>query len=48
MSQGEGKARYGNYFEDFAVGQVLTHATPRTDTVAPGQWLREASLANLQ
>jgi 2-methylfumaryl-CoA hydratase len=28
----EGKARLGNYFEDFAVGQVLTHATPRTVT----------------
>jgi 2-methylfumaryl-CoA hydratase len=24
------KARAGNFFEDFAVGQVLTHATPRT------------------
>jgi 2-methylfumaryl-CoA hydratase len=30
MSQG--KARAGNFFEDFAVGQVLTHATPRTIT----------------
>ena len=29
----EGKARLGNFFEDFAVGQVLTHATPRTITV---------------
>jgi 2-methylfumaryl-CoA hydratase len=28
----EGKARRGNFFEDFAVGQVLTHATPRTIT----------------
>jgi 2-methylfumaryl-CoA hydratase len=28
----ESKARAGNYFEDFAVGQVLTHATPRTLT----------------
>jgi 2-methylfumaryl-CoA hydratase len=28
----EGKARLGNYFEDFAVGQVITHATPRTVT----------------
>jgi 2-methylfumaryl-CoA hydratase len=27
------KARVGNYFEDFAVGQVLVHATPRTLTV---------------
>src|SRR5215470_15133264 len=27
-----GKARTGNFFEDFAVGQVLTHATPRTIT----------------
>jgi 2-methylfumaryl-CoA hydratase len=26
------KARRGNFFEDFAVGQVLTHATPRTVT----------------
>src|SRR5262245_26015309 len=26
------KARRGNYFEDFAVGQVLAHATPRTLT----------------
>ena len=26
------KARAGNFFEDFAVGQVLTHATPRTLT----------------
>jgi 2-methylfumaryl-CoA hydratase len=32
MSQSEGKARRGNFFEDFAVGQVLTHATPRTVT----------------
>jgi 2-methylfumaryl-CoA hydratase len=24
------KARRGNFFEDFAVGQILTHATPRT------------------
>jgi 2-methylfumaryl-CoA hydratase len=29
---GEGKARRGNFFEDFAVGQVLAHATPRTVT----------------
>jgi 2-methylfumaryl-CoA hydratase len=28
----EGKARAGNVFEDFAVGQVLAHATPRTLT----------------
>jgi 2-methylfumaryl-CoA hydratase len=28
----ETKARAGNFFEDFAVGQVLTHATPRTVT----------------
>jgi 2-methylfumaryl-CoA hydratase len=28
----ETKARVGNFFEDFAVGQVLTHATPRTVT----------------
>src|SRR5688572_4353559 len=28
----ETKARAGNFFEDFAVGQVLTHATPRTLT----------------
>jgi 2-methylfumaryl-CoA hydratase len=27
-----GKARLGNYFEDFSVGQVLAHATPRTIT----------------
>ncbi len=27
-----GKAKFGNYFEDFSVGQVLTHATPRTIT----------------
>jgi 2-methylfumaryl-CoA hydratase len=26
------KARLGNYFEDFSVGQVLVHATPRTLT----------------
>ena len=26
------KARAGNYFEDFTVGQVLVHATPRTLT----------------
>jgi 2-methylfumaryl-CoA hydratase len=29
---GAGKARLGNYFEDFSVGQVLAHATPRTVT----------------
>jgi 2-methylfumaryl-CoA hydratase len=29
----ESKARLGNFFEDFAVGQVLAHATPRTITV---------------
>jgi 2-methylfumaryl-CoA hydratase len=29
---GAGKARLGNYFEDFSVGQVLAHATPRTIT----------------
>jgi 2-methylfumaryl-CoA hydratase len=28
----EAKARAGNVFEDFAVGQVLQHATPRTVT----------------
>lgn len=28
----EAKARVGRYFEDFEVGQVLTHATPRTIT----------------
>ena len=28
----ESKARAGNFFEDFAVGRVLTHATPRTLT----------------
>ena len=28
----EAKAKRGNYFEDFAVGQVLVHATPRTLT----------------
>jgi 2-methylfumaryl-CoA hydratase len=28
----ETKAHGGNFFEDFAVGQVLTHATPRTVT----------------
>jgi 2-methylfumaryl-CoA hydratase len=28
----ESKARRGNHFEDFAVGRVLTHATPRTIT----------------
>jgi 2-methylfumaryl-CoA hydratase len=28
----ESKARRGNYFEDFAIGQVLAHATPRTIT----------------
>ncbi len=28
----EGKARRGSTFEDFAVGQVLIHATPRTVT----------------
>ena len=27
-----GKARAGSFFENFAVGQVLTHATPRTLT----------------
>lgn len=27
-----GKARLGDYFEDFSIGQVLTHATPRTVT----------------
>ena len=26
------KAKLGNFFEDFSVGQVLTHATPRTVT----------------
>ncbi len=28
----EAKAQTGSFFEDFAVGQVLTHATPRTVT----------------
>jgi 2-methylfumaryl-CoA hydratase len=28
----DAKARAGNFFEDFAVGQVLIHATPRTLT----------------
>src|SRR5262245_3621922 len=28
----ETKAQAGNFFEDFAVGQVLRHATPRTLT----------------
>jgi 2-methylfumaryl-CoA hydratase len=28
----ESKARLGNFFEDFAVGQVIDHATPRTLT----------------
>src|SRR5215468_5546778 len=32
LSMGESKARRGNFFEDFAVGQVLAHATPRTIT----------------
>jgi 2-methylfumaryl-CoA hydratase len=27
------KSRQGNFFEDFALGQVITHATPRTVTV---------------
>ena len=27
-----GKAQRGNYFEDFSIGQVLVHATPRTLT----------------
>ena len=27
---GNGKAKPGNFFEDFAAGQVLAHATPRT------------------
>src|SRR5262245_47564009 len=27
-----GKAKVGNYFEDFSVGQMLVHATPRTIT----------------
>ena len=27
-----GKAKLGNYFEDFSIGQVLKHATPRTLT----------------
>lgn len=29
---GGGKTRAGNFFEDFSLGQVLTHATPRTAT----------------
>jgi 2-methylfumaryl-CoA hydratase len=28
----DSKARRGNYFEDFSLGQVMTHATPRTLT----------------
>jgi 2-methylfumaryl-CoA hydratase len=28
----EAKARHGNYFEDFSLGQVIEHATPRTLT----------------
>src|ERR671937_1787605 len=27
------KANFGNFFEDFRVGQVIQHATPRTVTV---------------
>jgi 2-methylfumaryl-CoA hydratase len=27
------KTKFGNFFEDFRIGQVLTHATPRTVTV---------------
>ncbi len=27
------KAKTGNYFEDFKIGQVLVHATPRTVTL---------------
>jgi 2-methylfumaryl-CoA hydratase len=30
---GKNKAKVGNFFEEFAVGQVLRHATPRTVTV---------------
>ena len=26
----EAKARGGSYFEDFSIGQVIEHATPRT------------------
>src|SRR5262245_17939725 len=29
---GASKARLGNYFEDFSVGQVMAHATPKTIT----------------
>ncbi len=29
---GVSKARQGNYFEDFRLGQVIVHATPRTVT----------------
>src|SRR5262245_909069 len=32
-SRGAGKARLGNDFEDFSVGQVRAHAPPRTVTV---------------
>ena len=32
IGMSESKARVGNFFEDFAVGQLLTHATPRTLT----------------
>jgi 2-methylfumaryl-CoA hydratase len=32
MSQPPTSPRYGNFFEDFHVGQVLHHATPRTVT----------------
>ncbi|MBV8652730.1 MAG: hypothetical protein JO255_14785, partial [Alphaproteobacteria bacterium] len=30
------KTKAGNFFEDFAVGQVLRHATPRTVSAADG------------
>ncbi|MFZ4120100.1 MAG: MaoC family dehydratase [Caulobacterales bacterium] len=32
MSDASGKSNPGHYFEDFRVGQVLVHATPRTVT----------------
>ena len=27
-----GKTQLGNFFEDFALGQIIEHATPRTIT----------------
>lgn len=34
MTMSSDKQNFGNYFEDFSVGQILTHATPRTVTDA--------------